>query len=117
MALAAGGRERLHSRGDGVVAEQLAVVVDENRLSVPATAIGEQQRVLAGVAGKAVAAPLLQEVDDLLVATGGFVEEGQPAFGRPRRWRGRGDLGDVVGGIARQQFAFAQIDDAAWRSE
>ena len=70
--------------------------------------------MLAGVAGQAVAAPLLQEADHRRVAAGRLPQEGLPqrAVGRLRRCDRR-LAGDAVVGVGRAPETVAEVDGDA----
>ena len=93
-------------------------VFSHTDFAVLAVAEPEHQRVFADIAGQAIAAPLLDEPDQLGIVAEGLFEKLEPAraiggLGR----RDRGDLGDSVCGIRLAKFARAQIDGAGRRAE
>ena len=65
-------------RRGGIVAQDARQHVEEHALAVAAGAVDEHQRMLARDPGQAVAAPLLQEADQLGVASGRLGEEPEP---------------------------------------
>ena len=112
------GREGVHDRGLGVVGEDAVQGVQEHRLPVAAGAVDEEERVLAGVAGQAVAGDLLQEAHEAGIRLRRVLEEAQPgrALGGGGR-RDSGEPGDVVAALGGAQTAGAQVDGAAGRAE
>jgi hypothetical protein len=106
--------EGFHGSDGGIVAEDGGDGVEPFGFSVASWTIEEGERVFAGIAGEAVAAPTLQVADQLGVAAGALVEEGAPArAGGGRGGADCGDLIDTVGWIGGPQLTGVQVDRSA----
>ena len=118
MLFAPRGRERVHGGSLGVLGQDPGEHVQEHALAVATRAVDEHQRVLAGDARETVAAPLLQEADQRSVATGGLVEEGEPARAfRCISRRYGSQLSNALGRLGWPHPAGAQVHRAARRAQ
>src|SRR5205085_7381890 len=111
------GGEGVHGGGRRIVAKDFGHDIHEHALAVTARAIDEHQRMFADAAGQAVAAPLLQEADQLRVASRGLVKELEPSWTTRVERRNRCEFGNAVLLLALAQQAGAEINRPARRSQ
>ena len=89
--------------------------VEEGALAVGAGAVEEEQRVLAGRAGQAVAGDAPKEALQVIIAGGHLIEEPLPARAFSVAGRDRGHLRAQRRPVVRARLAGAQVDDAVGR--
>src|SRR5690242_5525664 len=111
-------RESVHCGGGRVIAKDFGHDVLQNTLAVTPWPINEQQGVLTGVAGEAVAGPALNEPLQLLITSRCLGEELQEQWTIGRRCRGSGcELGNEIFFGRRFQRAGSEVDRAAGSPE
>src|SRR6185436_17714567 len=110
--VAVGRGKGLHGGRNGVVLQDRGNGVQEDRLAISTVAVDKQQRMLVRDAGQAIAEPLLQETDEILIVARRIPEKLKPARASVSRRRYQGNSRDAVFPLALPNFAGSQVDRA-----